>query len=230
MNDPETKDFGLYFERMYANRATLWAYCYRKGLGVNCNMHLESMHKTIKYHYLNGCKIGKLDKSMTIRRFTHDKKVERMIKLTKDKSTTRIQEIKKKHLTSISLNLNITKNNANSWNVDSEHIPNQLYVVKKNNEEICCVIVCSTCKICIHTFECTCLDYSIKSIIYKHIHTIALSQENDTNKMVSSELNDTNKHVKDTNDTKEIEIHMKTLNSKNENENESLYEIFKKQL
>jgi len=96
MNDPETKDFGVYFERTYANRATLWAYCYRKRVEVNCNMHLESIHKTIKYHYLNGCKIGRLDKSiMTIRRFTRDKKVERMIKLTKGKSTTRIQEIKK---------------------------------------------------------------------------------------------------------------------------------------
>ncbi|XP_029347989.1 uncharacterized protein LOC115034730 [Acyrthosiphon pisum] len=125
MNDPETKDFGVYFERMYANRETLWAYCYRKGLGVNCNMHLELMHKTIKYNYLNGYKIGRLDKSiMTIRRFTRDKKVERMIKLTKDKSTTRIQEIKKRHVPSNSLNLKITKNDANSWNVDSEHTPN----------------------------------------------------------------------------------------------------------
>jgi len=97
---------------------------------------------------------------MTIRRFTRDKKVERMIKLTKGKSTTRIQEIKKRHVTSISLNLKITKNDANSWNVDSEHTPSKSYVVKQINEEICCVIVCSTCNICIHTFECTCLDYS----------------------------------------------------------------------
>lgn len=42
--------------------------------------------------------------------------------------------------------------------------------------------------------------------------------------MISSEFNDINKHVQDTNNTKEIEIHMKTLNNKNENEN--LYEIF----
>jgi len=186
-------------------------------------MHLESMHKTIKYHYLNGCKIGRLDKSiMTIRRFTRDKKVERMIKLTKGKSTTRIQEIKKRHATNISLNLKITKNDANSWNVDSEHTPSKSYVVKQINEEICCVI-CSTCKICIHTFECTCLDYSIKSIICKHIHTIALSQENYTTNVGKSELNEKNKH---TIDTQEIDIHMKTL--KNTNENENLYEIFKK--
>ncbi|KAL5239358.1 hypothetical protein ACI65C_006768 [Semiaphis heraclei] len=65
---------------------------------------------------------------------------------------------------------------------------------------------------------------TIKSIICKHIQTIiALSQENYTNKMVNSESNDINKH---TADTKEIEIHMNTLNNKNENEN--LYEIFLK--
>ncbi|KAL4088856.1 hypothetical protein QTP88_023940 [Uroleucon formosanum] len=123
MNDPETKDFGVYFERMYVNRATLWAYCYRKGLGVNCNVHLESMHKTIKYRYLNGCRIGRMDKSiMTIRLFTRDKKVERMIKLSKGKSTTRIQKIKKRHITSISLNLKITKNESNGWNVDINKI------------------------------------------------------------------------------------------------------------
>lgn len=58
-------------------------------------MHLELMHKTIKYHYLNGCKIGRLDKSiMTIRRDTRDKKVERMINLTKGKSALEFKKLK----------------------------------------------------------------------------------------------------------------------------------------
>lgn len=49
-------------------------------------MNLESMHKTIKCHYLNGCKVGRLDKSITtIRRYICNKKVERIIKLTKGK-------------------------------------------------------------------------------------------------------------------------------------------------
>ncbi|KAE9542509.1 hypothetical protein AGLY_003370 [Aphis glycines] len=42
----------------------------------------------------------KLDKSiMTIRRFTRDKKLEKIIKLTKGISTARIQEIKNRHIT-----------------------------------------------------------------------------------------------------------------------------------
>lgn len=32
MNDPDTRDLRLCFERMYGNKATLWAYCYRKRL------------------------------------------------------------------------------------------------------------------------------------------------------------------------------------------------------
>jgi hypothetical protein len=89
--------FGI-FPISIGNRVGLWTYCHRKDLGVNCNMHLESTYKTIKYYYLNGYKIGRLDKSITaIRRYTRDKKVERIIKLTKGKTRTRIQEIKKRH-------------------------------------------------------------------------------------------------------------------------------------
>jgi len=62
-------------------------------------MYLESMHITIKYHYSNGCKVGRLDKSILImRRYTKEKKVEKMVKLTKGKSSTRIQEIAKRHI------------------------------------------------------------------------------------------------------------------------------------
>jgi len=104
LNDPDTKEFGDYFNMYYVNKVKQWVYYYRKNLGVNCNMHLESMHKTIKYHYLNGFKVQRLDKCiMVLRRFTRDKKVERMVKLTKGKSTSRINGIKKRH------NRNMTK-------------------------------------------------------------------------------------------------------------------------
>ncbi|XP_060845994.1 uncharacterized protein LOC132925633 [Rhopalosiphum padi] len=175
MNDPDTRDFGIYFDRMYGNRVGLWAYCHRKGLGINCNMHLESMHKTIKYHYLNGCKVGRLDKSITtIRRYTRDKKVERIIKLTKGKTSTRIQEIKKRHNKSTLLELTINLDSENNWSVESEFTPSQFYKIKKNNDDVCCPMICSICKLCVHTFQCSCPDYQIKSMICKHIHYVAL--------------------------------------------------------
>ncbi|GFU05441.1 uncharacterized protein NPIL_350771 [Nephila pilipes] len=43
----ELREFGKYFEHMYSKRTEVWAYYYRKWLGINTNMHIESMHRTI---------------------------------------------------------------------------------------------------------------------------------------------------------------------------------------
>ncbi|GFX98851.1 MULE domain-containing protein [Trichonephila clavipes] len=45
----------------YAQRLEKWAYCYRKGLGINTNMYLESLHEKIKYHYFDGKHVRRLD-------------------------------------------------------------------------------------------------------------------------------------------------------------------------
>ena len=44
-NEPQTKEFADYFVRHYSDRREEWAPCYRKGLHVNTNMHLENMHR-----------------------------------------------------------------------------------------------------------------------------------------------------------------------------------------
>ncbi|GFU74096.1 uncharacterized protein TNCV_1642201 [Trichonephila clavipes] len=48
----EMKEFKKYFEQTYSKRSEVWAYCHRKWYGINTNMHIESMHGTIKYAYL----------------------------------------------------------------------------------------------------------------------------------------------------------------------------------
>jgi hypothetical protein len=49
INDEDAKQFGLYFQNYYANRVENWAYCHRLHSGLN--MHIERMHRTIKYIY-----------------------------------------------------------------------------------------------------------------------------------------------------------------------------------
>ncbi|XP_077542029.1 uncharacterized protein LOC144154804 [Haemaphysalis longicornis] len=48
-NEPALEDFMQYFSRYYAapGRLQLWPYCYRLRNGVNTNMHLERMHRTL---------------------------------------------------------------------------------------------------------------------------------------------------------------------------------------
>ncbi|GFS78345.1 MULE domain-containing protein [Trichonephila clavipes] len=45
LNDPDTSEIGKYFQQNYAQRPEKWAYCYRKGLGINTNMYLGTFHK-----------------------------------------------------------------------------------------------------------------------------------------------------------------------------------------
>ncbi|CAH0560556.1 unnamed protein product [Brassicogethes aeneus] len=62
--DPDTANFGHYFISTYFKNCQQWAYCFRKGCGINTNMFLESMHKTVKYFYLNGKTVKCLDKGL----------------------------------------------------------------------------------------------------------------------------------------------------------------------
>lgn len=50
--DEDTWMFYTYFCTNYINKKKCWAFCYRKHTGLNTNMHLENLHKKIKYTYL----------------------------------------------------------------------------------------------------------------------------------------------------------------------------------
>ena len=43
--DSSLGSFNDYFVTNYSSRPELWAYCYRKNLGINTNNHLEAMHR-----------------------------------------------------------------------------------------------------------------------------------------------------------------------------------------
>ncbi|KAF0755804.1 MULE domain-containing protein [Aphis craccivora] len=64
MSDDDTKAFGIYFEKYYARRTKLWAYCFRFMLGINTNMYLESFHKILKHIYSEERKVKRLDKTI----------------------------------------------------------------------------------------------------------------------------------------------------------------------
>lgn len=79
-NDPDLEAFASYFSSYYVANREMWAYSYRMHSGLNTNMHLERMHRTIKYIYPKS-KVGKrLDKTISaIMKFIKDKLFERVI-------------------------------------------------------------------------------------------------------------------------------------------------------
>jgi hypothetical protein len=180
--DSDTVSFGEYFSSHYANRAQCWAYCYRLGLGINTNMYLESLHKVLKYVYLEGRKIKRLDKTVNaVLKIARDSLFKRLIKLAKNTSTDKVKGIKQSHKAGQAITSDFIRclENESQFLVTSSSCASQQYHVVKVDEDCdgpC--LRCTECDICVHTFRCTCIDYIIKLNICKHIHACVARARN----------------------------------------------------
>lgn len=173
LGDVETKNFGEYFVRCYYSRPECWAYCFRKGIGINTNNYLEAFHRNLKHIYLEGKKIKRLDKSIhAVMNIARDSLFKRLIKLTKDTPNEQNFKIKKSHINSESIGPNsfTTVQSGTEWLVKSNTSKCEYLVTKV--QETCSqpCLKCSSCQICIHAFKCSCTDNLIKFNICKHIH------------------------------------------------------------
>jgi len=215
--DEDTTVWGDYFQKNYGNNYKLWAACFRKGCGINTNMHLESMHRTIKHCYLHGKTVARLDKGLhAVVKLVRDKIVDRIMKKTKGKNNCHIRDIHKRHKTAIKLDLSVEVVEDNLiFRVKSENTM-QIYEVTKLSEDTCCPLQCKFCKICVHSFSCTCHDFYLKNTICKHIHFILTKNHV---QIVPSIQEQNTQNPRDY--SLEMGTHIETLNTK-ENENKSL--------
>lgn len=186
--DKNTKEFGHYFQTNYVNRKEQWAYCHRRSCGINTNMFLESVHKTLKYHYLKGRKNKRMDLCINaLLQYIKDKSFERFIKLVKNSYSAKEDRIVTSHNAAIKLLDNVLVDDHspynNLWTINSATEKNVSYTVRKV-KETCdldnCKLKCRLCDVCIHIFQCECPDYVIRQNICKHIHLILLNEKNNT--------------------------------------------------
>ncbi|XP_050303264.1 uncharacterized protein LOC126741036 [Anthonomus grandis grandis] len=161
LEDPDTMEFANYFNKYYMCCVECWAHCHRLGAGLNTNMHLERMHKILKYTYLKGKKVKRLGKAINaIMRFVRDKCIDRLIVLNKGKLSSKLQIIRSRHKQSLKLREDLVVECENGWNIASE------------TTDCKCQLLCNECKTCIHQFCCSCLDSSVKYNMCKHIHLL----------------------------------------------------------
>ncbi|GFS52659.1 uncharacterized protein NPIL_356961 [Nephila pilipes] len=181
----EFRAFKNYFEHVYCKRTEAWAYCHRKWLGINTNMHIESMHRTIKYVYLLGIKVKRLDRALFyLMKFVRDRVFDRLICLEKGKISSKIAQLRKRHKVGQELTSLCIRKNEEEWSVASTK-SNEIYIVKKN--VACsegCTLMCKECKQCLHNFTCTCIDNAIQWNMCKHIHYICSRNLNEINSAV----------------------------------------------
>ena len=177
-SSPATRAFAEYFDRQWVPHITRWGYFARVGLGINTNMFCEAFHRVFKYKYLKGKQNRRVDKCLiSLRKYIKDKLFERMIKKTKDKMTQRIRMIRARHQSSLYLDVNAVSPDASkddTWQVKSDTgaTTYQVSYLKEKCDEGQCALDCPDCKVCIHSYGCTCTDYQLYFTICKHIHLV----------------------------------------------------------
>lgn len=165
-NDESTLRFHDYLKSYYLSKENEWALCFRKYTHITTNMHLEAFHRSLKVDYMHGKKCNRLDETIAILfAFVRDKKFQRLITATKDKSTKRIKHIRDSHA---------RKDSVKIRQVDDVWIANEKYLIKRSKpENICCKLLCNMCEICIHAYVCSCPNNMVQYNICKHIHQVA---------------------------------------------------------
>lgn len=177
--DPELKDFYDYLVVYYFNRMHEWAYVYKNQNCLNTNMHLESFHSTFKVCYLDRRAHLRVD-------FT----INRLLQYLEDRE----HKFNRNKIFGVN-----SKTNSHTFSFhkeavdkfyDFEIVPdesnsNMFFVkrkgeshvfaierIKENDESHCCLLTCKQCKICIHDFKCSCLQYRASHKLCKHVHLV----------------------------------------------------------
>lgn len=203
----ESVNFGVYLENNYLCRKEMWASCYRIGCGINTNMHLESLHKKLKYSFFHGKQIRRLDKSIhCLLQMLKDYQISRMIKLEKGELSNKWKTTLQRHekgncleriVASLQENDKFLIQNSNENNIE-------IFCVEYNRVN-CCNFLCRKCQICFHTYSCNCPDYMTSRNICKHILYIHLHINK--NKEIISTVKQSNHEV--------IQIHLNSGIEKN---------------
>lgn len=169
-----TKEFAVYFQQHYANRLKLWALCYRESTVISADMCFESLHRSVEHLCLKGThrkRIGSLISCLL--RLTHDKLHDRIAKLSKGGEMHRNGTISQRHIASLSIPSSAIKVIKGEYKVESQTTPDTTYTVARGTEMCDCQLMCYTCKVCVHSFTCTCDDYLVMLNMCKHIHAVA---------------------------------------------------------
>lgn len=188
-SDDDTLEYGIYFENNYRSKASCWSYAYRMNAGINTNMSMERMHGVLKHIYLKGLKVKRLDAVISkLLLMMRDKLFDQIVTLERGKISSKIKNIRLRHKKSTSLDTASISEEGDDWLVKSSS-SSKIYKIKLSPSQcfnLSCPLRCEPCGICIHLYDCTCTDSSIKSNLCKHTHLLAKYLKSTINNVASN--------------------------------------------
>ncbi|XP_049762669.1 uncharacterized protein LOC126088535 [Schistocerca cancellata] len=140
-------------------------------------MHIERMHRTIKSIYLGSKCVKRLDKAIfALMSFVKHKLFDRLIVLNKGKLASKLKDIRLRHKSGNNIKEDFITMEFSGWKVRSSSGRSTDYFVYDNDFQCNCRLMCIKCRACIHRYSCTCIDYTIKWNMCKHIHSVCQIQ------------------------------------------------------
>ena len=174
-----SSSFAQYFQKQYAGRTKEWASCFRVGSRINTNMFLESFHRTLKQVYLERKQNRRVDHLLhKLLKISRDKAYEQWIKAEKGKVTMRQRESSKRHRRAECIPKQaICEVQEGCWEVGSTTEEGKIHHVQRTSSESCpCSLRCQACHACVHTFQCSCLDFAVRGLLCIHIHAVNITK------------------------------------------------------
>lgn len=81
----------------------------------------------------------------------------------------------------------VSRQDAKSWQVQSMTDKTKIYHVRRVDSSVCkCLLRCSLCAACVHSFTCTCLDYAIRGVVCVHIHAVNIAEPTEDPRDIAS--------------------------------------------
>ena len=172
-------EFKNYIEEFYLKmgRVELWAKCYRQDSFLNTNNHLESMHRLLKYVYLDGKQVKRLDDSLNaLKTMVKNQTYNRMINLLRNRTSS--ADDFKKHAKG--KELNVIQIDQGIFEVQSESKIGTTYRIESKNLSFSdCLFRCNECNVCRCMFVCECNDnQNGTKNLCKHIHAVMHHMKN----------------------------------------------------
>ena len=177
LNENEFEEFLKYFKKHYIERddqeerVHLWAKCYRAGVMLNTNNHVENMHKLLKHDHLGGTTITRIDKVMyelgvMVKRKFRKSACDQVRGRTKlSKAFYKRCELSKNYL---AITLPEDKYKVSSENSEPHEVTLLQFCV--------CINKCKRCDVCKHMYKCDCADFK-NDFTCKHIHAVGYANK-----------------------------------------------------
>ncbi|KAJ8913914.1 hypothetical protein NQ315_005711 [Exocentrus adspersus] len=169
LQDEGETDFLNYLQKFYFQTAEcvmMWAHCHRINAGINTNMTIESLNKLLKYNKMCGQRNIRVEKLLDLLDEIVDEKMWKKIIYSERPNSNNYQHKitmeshkKAEHMS------DMVETSECGFKVQSCSEKDKYYLVYYN--ELCD-------KDCRTGYKCQCPENTIKSVICKHIHAVAL--------------------------------------------------------